>query len=103
MPLTATVKLTKPNKSVRSFFETHSDMFEMGELLTSYDVSGKILKGPTREISEDGLIETITITFDSSESYDEFRLSDVNVKHREKRRIWCETNNASCDVSTVVE
>ena len=103
MPLTATVKLTKPNKSVGSFFETNSDVFEMGKLLTSYEVSGKILKGPTQRISEDGLIETITITFDSSESYDKFRLSDVNVKHREKRRIWCEANNVSCDVSTVVE
>ena len=44
-------------------------------------------------ISDDGLIETRTIVYDSAGSANDFRLDEVAVENQQLRHEWCKTNN----------
>ena len=88
MPVTLKLKFTKPDADTPSYIN-----YEMGKKIREFQLAGKIIQEPEIIISDDGLIETRTIVYDSAGSANDFRLDEVAVENQQLRHEWCKTNN----------
>ena len=88
MPLKLILKFTKPNAETPSYVN-----HEIREKVREFQTTSKILEEPKIEFSEDGLVETRTIIYDSEESARDFRRNEAAIENQRLRDEWCKANN----------
>jgi len=97
MPVTLKLKFTKPDADTPSFIN-----YKISRKVREFQLDGRIIQEPEIIISDDGLIETRTIVYDSAGSREALSLTEASVENEQLRHKWCEANNVKFS-STVDE
>jgi hypothetical protein len=94
-----TVEFTKSDPFTASFSNS-----EARSVVKKYHAENKIINYPQLPVfSDDGLVETRTLTFVDEQSFEEFNREDEIIENLKSRELWCKANNVTVNSTIKVE